>query len=131
MGGNISSELDLDDLRRILADCPEYKRGHHLGRPFMSAYQIAIQFAIDHPNHPLVQKLDVGGRGRGPAPSLARRIARFLSGEIKRGKAPDIEGAFISHVHIGDLWFEHGGREVRPSGSVAHSIFRWAPPPTT
>ena len=45
----MSAEFDLDDLRRILADCREYEPGHHLGRPFMSAYQIAIRFADDHP----------------------------------------------------------------------------------
>lgn len=93
----------------------------------MSAYQTAIQFAIDHPQRALVKKLDVGGRGRGPDHSLAQQIARYLSSAIKHGRAPDIEGAFVSHQHLGDLWFGHDGREVRPSGTVAHSIFRWAP----
>ena len=47
-------DFDLDDLIQILAACPEYEPCHPLGRPFMSAYQIAIRFAADHPNHPLV-----------------------------------------------------------------------------
>ena len=116
--------LDLNDLRAILADCREYESHHHLGRPFMSAYQIAIRFANDHPQHPLVTTLDVGGRGRGPHHSLAWHIARFLSAAIKHGRAADIEGGFIPHDLIGDLWFEYRDREVRPSGTVAHSIFR-------
>ena len=124
----MSDEFDLNDLRRILQECPEYKPGHHLGRPFMSAYQIAIRFAERHPQHPQVRKLDVGGRGRGPGPSLAQRVAKFLSGVIKHRKASDIEGGFISHDLVGDLWFDDRGREVRASGDTAHSIFRWVPP---
>ena len=124
----MGNEFDLKDLRRILQECREYKPGHHLGRPFMSAYQIAIRFAERHPQHPQVQNLDVGGRGRGPDPSLAQRIARFLSWNIKHGKVSDIEGGFISHDLVGDLWFDDRGREVRPSGDTAHSIFRWVPP---
>ena len=123
----MADKLDLDDFRKILADCREYESGHHLGRPFMSAYQIAIQFANDHPRHPLVRRLDVGGRGRGPDQSLAQQIARFLSAAIKHGRSADIEGGFISHDLIGDLWFEYRGREVRPSGTIAHSIFRLVP----
>lgn len=124
----MAEEFDLNDLRRILKECREYKPSHHLGRPFMSAYQIAIRFAERHPKHLQVQKLDVGGRGRGPGPSLAERIARFLSWKIKHGKVNDIQGGFISHDLMGDMWFNDGGREVRPSGNAAHSIFRWVPP---
>ena len=39
----MSADFDLDDLRRIVAGCRAYEPGHHLGRPFMSAYQIAIR----------------------------------------------------------------------------------------
>ena len=95
------NDFDLDDLRRVLAECQEYEAGHHLGRPFMSAYQIAIRFADAHPQHPLVKKLDVGGQGTGPDQSLANRIARFLSAAVKHGRAGDIEGGFISHDLIG------------------------------
>ena len=124
----MSDEFDVNDLRKILKECREYEPGHHLGRPFMSAYQIAIRFAEKHPGHPQVRKLDVGGRGRGSKASLGQRIARFLSWNIKHGKVRDIEGGFISHDLIGDLWFDDGGREVRASGDAAHSVFRWVAP---
>ena len=120
------NDLELDDLRRILEECREYEPGHHLGRPFMSAYQIAIRFSEAHPQHPLVKKLNVGGQGMGPDQSLANRIARFLSAAIKHGRAKDIEGGFISHDLIGDLWFDNHGRKVQVSGlsNAGHSIFR-------
>ena len=124
----MSSEFDLSELKQILKDCPEYQHDHHLGRPFMSAYQIAIQFAKAHPLHSSVKNREVGGTGKGPAHSLAQRIALSLSKAIKEGKAPDIEGGFISHEFMGGPWFvDHKGQEVRPSGSAAHSIFRWVP----
>ena len=122
------SEFELDDLRQILKQCPEYAPRHHLGRPFMSAYQIAIRFAEAHPQHRQVRQRDVGGKGKGPEHSLAQRIARFLSAAVKYNRAPDIEGGFLSHELIGDMWFNNGGEKVAPSGSNAHSIFRYAPP---
>ena len=127
------NDFDLGDLRRVLAECQEYEAGHHLGRPFMSAYQIAIRFADAHPQHPLVKKLHVGGKGTGPDPSLANCIARFLSAAVKDGKAGDIEGGFISHAHIGDLWFDCHGQKIGVSGltsKAGHSIFRLVQSPT-
>lgn len=118
------SEFNLNDLRQILKNCP-HKPGHHLGRPFMSAYQIAIRFALAHPQHPQVRRRAIGGRGKGPQHSLAQRIARFLSAAVKYGKAPDIEGGFLSHDLIGELWFDNRGDKVEPSGTSEHSIFRY------
>ena len=126
----MEDEFELNDLRRILQECREYEQCHHLGRPFMSAYQIAIRFAERHPQHPLV-KLGVGGLGHGPGPSLSSRIARFLSWNIKHRKVRDIEGGFLSHDLVGELWFDDGGEKVRPSGNAAHSVFRWVPPKLT
>ena len=123
----MSVEFNLGELKQILRDCREYKPGHPLGRPFMSAYQIAIRFAEAHPQHPSVKNREVGGQGRGPAHSLAQRIAIFLSKAIKDRKTHDIEGGFLSHDLIGDLWFDYNGQEIRPSGSVGHSVFRWVP----
>ena len=93
------NDFDLGDLRRVLAECQEYEAGHHLGRPFMSAYQIAIRFADAHPQHPLVKKLHVGGKGTGPDPSLANCIARFLSAAVKDGKAGDIEARIFNLMY--------------------------------
>ena len=80
-------DFDIDHLHRILANCPEYEADHHLDRPFMSAYQIAIRFAEEHPNHDLVRTLPLGGEGTGTNQSLTQRIARFLSQAIRDGTA--------------------------------------------
>ena len=117
--------FDLGDLIRILAECLEYKSNHHLGRPFMSAYQIAILFADAHPGHHLVQTLAVGGEGTGERKSLTQRIARFLS-EVAKDPASKVEGGFISHQNVGDFWFDNKGNRVQVSGldGPGHSIFR-------
>lgn len=122
-------DFDLNHLIQILEACPEYEPGHPLGRPFMSAYQIAIRFAETHQDHPLVENLSVGGEGTGEHQSLAQRIARFLS---EAAQAPDsvIQGGFISHQDIKEFSFDNNNKEVRVSGlnGPAHSIFRVKPP---
>ena len=120
-------DFNIPHLHRILTNCPEYEADHHLNRPFMSAYQIAIRFAEEHPNHDLVRTLPLGGEGTGTNQSLTQRIARFLSQAIRDGTAGGIEGGFISHACVDDFCFRHRGRRVRVSTlrtAHAHSIFR-------
>lgn len=118
-------EFDVNHLLQIMDRCREYVPGHPLGRPYMSAYQIAICFAREHPEHPLVQNLDVGGEGTGERHSLAQRIARFLSGAAQDPDS-EVDGAFISHQNIAEFSFDNNGSRVRVSGlnGPGHSIFR-------
>ena len=118
-------EFDVNHLLQIMDRCREYEPGHPLGRPYMSAYQIAICFARAHPDHPLVQELDVGGEGTGERRSLAQRIARFLSGAAQEPGSV-VDGAFISHQNIAEFSFDNNGNRVRVSGlnGPGHSIFR-------
>ena len=118
-------EFDVNHLLQIMDRCREYKPGHPLGRPYMSAYQIAICFAREHPDHPLVQELDVGGEGTGERRSLAQRIARFLSGAAQ-DPGSEVDGAFISHQNIAEFSFDNNGTRVRVSdlSGPGHSIFR-------
>ena len=94
-------ELDVNHLLQIMHRCREYEPGHPPGRPYMSACQIAICFAREHPEHPLVQHLDLGGEGAGERRSLAQRIARFLSGAAQ-DPGSEVGGAFISHQNIAE-----------------------------
>ena len=118
-------EFDINHLLQIMDRCREYEPGHHLGRPYMSAYQIAICFARENPEHPLVQDLDVGGEGTGERRSLAQRIARFLS-RAAQDPGSEVDGAFISHQNIAEFSFDNNGSRVRVSGlnGPGHSIFR-------
>ena len=120
-------DFNIDDLQRILETCPEYEADHHLNRLFMSAYQIAIRFAEEYPEHRLVRTLLPGGEGTGTHQSLAQRIARFLSQAIHDDRAGRIEGGFISHAYVEDFTFRHPRGPVRVSTlrtAHAHSIFR-------
>lgn len=121
--------FQIDQFVEILSACPEYESGHHFGRPFMSAYQLAIEFSIRHPTHEAVRTLSIGGMGTGSYQSLAQQIARFLSQAIKHQTAGAIEGAFISHLHMNFLSFSvpesHGSVQASTLESKnAHSIFR-------
>lgn len=124
----MQDDFDLNDLKAILRDCPEYSPNHPLGRPFMSAYQIAIRFAEAHPNHPLVQTLPLGGEGTGQRQSLAQRVARFLSAAAQ-DPSSGIQGAFISHQNIVEFLFDANGSPVQVSGLTGpgHSIYRVHP----
>lgn len=119
----------LEQIEEILRACPEYEDGHHLGRPYMSAYQLAIAFSERHPEHQAVRALPIGGAGTAAHESLAQQIARFLSQSIAQGNSEEIEGAFISHLYMGSLTFNAPGRAPALETSTlrakpAHSIFR-------
>ena len=124
----VDERIEIEHLRDILETCEEYREGHHLDRPFMSAYQIAIAFARRYPDHPAVQRHGVGGRGTNSDESLARQIARRLSRAIRTRNAHGIEGAFLSHDRLSEMTFEGPeGERVEVStlnSKAAHSIFR-------
>jgi len=90
---------------QILNEIPDSDPSHHLGRPFMTAYQIAIE--LDQRHGDIVNKLElpIGGRGVGQRTSLAQYLARQLSRIIKEGRTPQIEGGFLSNQHLNDISF--------------------------
>ncbi|MBY8852740.1 hypothetical protein [Saccharothrix longispora] len=80
--------------------------GHHFGRPFMTAYQLAIKLDRDHPDVARALGLEVGGNGTGSRNSLAQYLARELSRRINRhGEDFPVEGAFLSNDHVTALAF--------------------------
>ncbi|MEN1975084.1 hypothetical protein [Cellulomonas olei] len=81
--------------------------GHHFGRPFMTAYQLALAVDANHPEIAQTLGVSVGGRGAGARNSLAQYLARELSHRIHR--SPErfpVQGAFISNVHLTALVYE-------------------------
>jgi len=102
-------------------------QGHHLGRPFLTSYQIAIEF--DRRYHCMVMNLDlpVGGAGVGQRSSLAQYLARELSQRIQSGEMADVEGGFLSSQHLEDISFEGRDRVFHSSlmdSPVGVSMFR-------
>jgi hypothetical protein len=87
-GGSMSvwGELEVESkVTDILRETP-HQEAHHFGRPYLSAYQLAI--AVDR-RWPEVRtalgNLPVGGLGIGTRNSLAQYLAGELSRRIKSG----------------------------------------------
>ncbi|QCX34374.1 hypothetical protein FDN13_12050 [Caloramator sp. E03] len=100
---------------------------HHFKRPYLSAYQIAIEFNNLYPNDVAAMGYVVGGDGSNTLKSLSRYIANELSKRIKAGEITDIEGAFISNNFIKEMVFDNNGQDIISSllGSEYDlSIFR-------
>ncbi|HZR53121.1 MAG TPA: hypothetical protein VFB06_26860 [Streptosporangiaceae bacterium] len=97
----------------ILRETP-YQEAHHFGRPYLSAYQLAI--AVDRRWPDVRNALDnppVGGRGIGTRNSLAQYLARELSRRIRSGELTAIEGAFLSDEDLVELvYVETDGQRV-------------------
>jgi hypothetical protein len=96
-----------EKITAILAEVPDYAQGHHLGRPFLTAYQIAIALAHRYPDVVASLGYPIGGAGTGQHNSLAQYIAQRLSAEIKAGHLPDVEGGFLSNQYLDDIVIGH------------------------
>jgi hypothetical protein len=87
-------------------------KGHHFGRPFLTAYQLAMEF--DHRHHDIVRDCgyQVGGAGIGEHNSLAQYLALELSRHIRDNPDYPIEGAFISSQDLRELSYNNGQEVV-------------------
>ena len=104
-----------DKVLSILQDAREDREEHHLGRSFLTAYQIAIEFAERHPD--IISKKDwpIGGEGAGERNSWAQYLARWLAQSVKDHPNGPIEGGFLSNLHLRDIDFVHGDKIIRSS----------------
>lgn len=114
-------------IREILQEVAYYREGHHFGRPFLTAYQIAIEYAHQYPSDFNQIGLPIGGRGTGERNSLAQYIAGQLSKRMQSGALPDFEGGFISNNHLLEISFENDNQRITSSLTDTEydlSIFR-------
>lgn len=80
---------------------------HHFGRPWVTAYQLAIIVDLLHPDLRQAMNSSVGGAGT--RKSLAQYLANQLSRRIKSDGADyPVEGAFLANDHVVDLAYETG-----------------------
>lgn len=102
--------------------------GHHLGRPFVTGYQLAILFKetfredFDKLGYP------VGGKDVDQHFTLTSYLARELSQRIKRREIKNVEGGFLSSHRLSKLEFDDVGEPVVSSlaGSEEDAaIFRY------
>jgi hypothetical protein len=112
-------------ISQILSDVED--EGHHFGRPYLTAYQLAIEFVRLFPDVVLHLGLKVGGAGTGERTSLAQYLARELSGKIKADPEYPVEGAFLSNRYVRNLIYDNNGEGVESSltgANYALSMFR-------
>jgi len=114
-----------DIVNQILSEVED--EGHHFGRPFLTAYQLAIEFDSRH--HDIVTRLgkEVGGAGTGERTSLAQYLALELSRQIKANPDYPIEGAFISNRYVRKLSYNHNNEIITSSitgAGYSLSMFR-------
>ena len=89
---------------------------HHFGRPYITAYQLAINLYEKHPDIEADLALPVGGSGAGQRHTLAKYLANVLSQAISAGRITNIEGAFLSSLHLNEISFN------TPTGVIVSSL---------
>lgn len=90
----------------VLHDVPTINDVHHFGRPYMSAYQLAIELHRRYPEVAGALGQPVGGAGVGQRNSLAQYLAKQLSDRIRDDPDHPVEGAFISNRDVLRLTYQ-------------------------
>lgn len=123
---SIWEEFSIEWRVREILKAARYDKGHHFGRPFLTAYQIAIAFDKAHREDRKKIGKPVGGKGTGQKDSLAQYLAWQLSRRIKSGELVDIEGRFLHGQDLRSLDYDLDGKVVKSSSGKtdALSMFR-------
>ena len=114
-----------------LGTVPTSSSYHHFGRPWITAYQLAIKVHTADPTLAASLGVTVGGQGTGKHTSLSQYLARELSRNIKKhGDAYPVRGAFLSNQLVRSIELE--GPEGPVTSSLTGtpydlSLFRLAP----
>ncbi len=129
MSMSLWQELSIEDkVTQILRDLPDATPGHHLGHPFLTTYQIAIEFAKRHPDDATRLGFPIGGVGTGQRNSLTQYLAGQLSRNIRDGQLTQIEGRLLSNQHLNDINFQSEAGIIHSSLTDANftlCMFRW------
>lgn len=97
-------------IRQILRSVPP-EPVYGTGRPFMTTYQIAIEFTRRFPTEAAALAPATGGAGQGPF-ALTVYLARWLPQEIGNGDAADLELRFLSPANMSRLEFDNNGTSL-------------------
>lgn len=113
----------------ILESVSRESHEHHYGIPFVTVYQIAIDYAQQYPEDLERMEYEVGGKDTGVHYSLTQYLARQLSMRIDSGEIDNIEGCFISNRYVSNFIFDSDDIHVESSAIGDHatiSMFRLA-----
>lgn len=119
---SIWEEFEMESRVREILEAVRYDKRHHFGRPFLTAYQIAIAFDKANPEDRERIGKPVGGKGTGQQDSLAQYLALQLSRRIKSGEVVGIEGRFIHGQHVRSLEYDLNGKVVKSSSGKADAL---------
>lgn len=115
-------------LIQILKDVRATVPDHHFGLPYLSAYQLAIEFAQRHPEVLQALGYQLGGRDIGTPNSLAQYLAQQLSQRVHAGKIPQVQGALFADQHVQTLAFRHQREMIASSltgTGIPMALFRY------
>jgi hypothetical protein len=105
-------EYDLEEkITRILTKVERYNSI----RPFLTAYQVAIEFAHLYPEDFARLNYPVGGKGIGQRNSLAQYLAKQLSTKIGNGHITHIEISFLCNDYLNEITFNNNQEIVTSS----------------
>ena len=121
-------DLDLENkITEILKDASNVSKGHLIGRPYLMAHQIAMEFSIRYPRETAQIGLRVAGHERTRKDSLPQYLAGELTRRIKAkrsaGKITHIEGGFLSEIYLWDIQFRIAGQKERVRPSMTNKNF--------
>ena len=126
--GNFWENNDLEQkIVDLLADVTYTESDHHFGRPFVTAYQLAILFKERYPEEFKRFGHPVGGKDSGVQYSLTSYLAGQLSRKIKSGQVTRVKGSFLSNQHLLRIEFDDDGETVTSSSTDSQydlSMFR-------
>lgn len=106
------------------------KQTNQLGKPFMTAYQIAIEFKKKYPTEFSSLGKHIGGSGTGND-ALTQYFSLQLSKHINGGKIKHIEGGNFSKTDLSEVAFKTGNscdeciKASSPDWNSNMSIFRF------
>ena len=123
---SIWNDFSIEHRIREILDVAGRRENHHFGRPFLTAYQIAISFAERHRQDMDSIGKEIGGRGTGLSHSLTQYFARELSQRLRTGRITGIEGRFLHGTHLGTLQYRSPDGNIETSTGTATdlSMFR-------
>ncbi len=83
--------------------------GKDFGKPYVSAYQIAFEFAREYSGIMQLSGYEVGGKDTDDRNSLALFIARELSTRIRTNQVTSIDCVFLAYKDIEALNYSYMG----------------------
>ena len=95
----------LERVLEILDDVPLNNDAHAFGRPYISAYQLAIQLNERYPEVAQALGQQIGGAGIGERNSLAQYLAQQISRRVASNPEFPVEGAFLSNMGVTNFSF--------------------------